>query len=160
MRDETGITGRLPCYRVVIITLDSHAAGPALRAMEQLTSDYPGLDLQVHAAAEWGESPEAFEAAEEAVRHGDIIIANLLFLEEHVARILPALQARRDQCDAMIGVIADADVVRLTRMGSLDMTAPPSTMGKLMKRLRGSSKPSTESGAKKMAMLRRLPKIL
>ncbi|MEO0379168.1 MAG: magnesium chelatase subunit H [Pseudomonadota bacterium] len=160
MRDETGITGRLPGYRVVIITLDSHAAGPALRAMEQLTSDYPGLDLQVHAAAEWGESPEAFEAAEEAVRHGDIIIANLLFLEEHVARILPALQARRDQCDAMIGVIADADVVRLTRMGSLDMTAPPSTMGKLMKRLRGSSKPSTESGAKKMAMLRRLPKIL
>ncbi|MEO9575555.1 MAG: magnesium chelatase subunit H [Tateyamaria sp.] len=160
MRDETGITGRLPGYRVVIITLDSHAAGPAMRAMEHLTSDYPGLDLQVHAAAEWGESAEAFEAAEEAVRHGDIIIANLLFLEEHVARILPALQARRDHCDAMIGVIADAEVVRLTRMGTLDMTAPPSTMGKLMKRLRGSSKPSTESGAKKMAMLRRLPKIL
>ncbi|WP_299733629.1 magnesium chelatase subunit H [uncultured Tateyamaria sp.] len=160
MRDETGITGRLPGYRVVIITLDSHAAGPATRAMEQLTQDYPGLDLQVHAAAEWGESPEAFEAAEEAVRHGDIIIANLLFLEEHVARILPALQARRNHCDAMIGVIADAEVVRLTRMGTLDMTAPPSTMGKLMKRLRGSSKPSTESGAKKMAMLRRLPKIL
>ncbi|MFL4472213.1 magnesium chelatase subunit H [Tateyamaria armeniaca] len=160
MRDETGITGRLPGYRVVIITLDSHAAGPAMRAMEQLTTDYPGLDLQVHAAAEWGESPDAFAAAEEAVRHGDIIIANLLFLEEHVARILPALQARRDQCDAMIGVIADAEVVRLTRMGTLDMTAPPSTMGKLMKRLRGSSKPSTESGAKKMAMLRRLPKIL
>ena len=160
MRDETGITGRLPGYRVVIITLDSHAAGPAMRAMEQLASDYPGLDLQVHAAAEWGESAEAFEAAEEAVRHGDIIIANLLFLEEHVARILPALKARRDHCDAMVGVIADAEVVRLTRMGALDMTAPPSTMGKLMKRLRGSSKPSTESGAKKMAMLRRLPKIL
>ena len=160
MRDETGITGRRPGYRVVIITLDSHAAGPAMRAMEQLTCDYPGLDLQVHAAAEWGESPEAFEAAEEAVRHGDIIFDNLLFLEEHVARILPALQARRDHCDAMIGVIADAEVVRLTRMGTLDMTAPPSTMGKLMKRLRGSSKPSTESGAKKMAMLRRLPKIL
>ncbi|MEM6372501.1 MAG: magnesium chelatase subunit H [Pseudomonadota bacterium] len=160
MRDDTGINGRLPGYRVVIITLDSHAAGPATRAMAQLTSDYPGLDLQVHAAAEWGESDTSFAAAEEAVRHGDIIIANLLFLEEHVARILPALQARRDHCDAMIGVIADADVVRLTRMGTLDMTAPPSTMGKLMKRLRGSSKPSTESGAKKMAMLRRLPKIL
>ncbi len=160
MRDDTGITGRLPGYRVVIITLDSHAAGPARRAMEALSADYPGLDLQIHAAAEWGETPGAFEAAEEAVRQGDIIIANLLFLEEHVARILPALQDRRDHCDAMIGVIADAEVVRLTRMGSLDMTAPPSTMGKLMNRLRGSSKPSTESGAKKMAMLRRLPKIL
>ncbi|WP_299292927.1 magnesium chelatase subunit H [uncultured Tateyamaria sp.] len=150
----------MPGYRVVIITLDSHAAGPARRAMERLASDYPGLDCQIHAAAEWGETPGSFEAAEEAVRHGDIIIANLLFLEEHVARILPALRARRDQCDAMIGVVADAEVVKLTRMGTLDMTAPPSTMGKLMKRLRGSSKPKTEDGAKKMQMLRRLPKIL
>ncbi|WP_299752003.1 magnesium chelatase subunit H [uncultured Tateyamaria sp.] len=160
MRDDTHISGRMPGYRVVIITLDSHAAGPARRAMDALVSDYPGLDLQIHAAAEWGESPEAFEAAEEAVMNGDIIISNLLFLEEHVARILPALKARRDSCDAMVGVIADAEVVKLTRMGTLDMQAPPSTMGKLMKRLRGSSKPSTEDGAKKMQMLRRLPKIL
>ncbi|MEL6466472.1 MAG: magnesium chelatase subunit H [Pseudomonadota bacterium] len=160
MRDDTHINGRLPGYRVVIITLDSHVAGPARRAMDALASDYPGLDLQIHAAAEWGETPGSFEAAEEAVMNGDIIVANLLFLEEHVARILPALTARRDQCDAMIGVVADASVVRLTRMGTLDMQAPPSTMGKLMKRLRGSSKPKTEDGAKKMQMLRRLPKIL
>ncbi len=160
MRDETGIEGRRPGYRVVIITLDSHAAGPARKAQDALADVYPGLNIQIFAAAEWGETPGAFEAAQDAVMQGDIIIANLLFLEEHVARILPVLQARRDHCDAMIGVVADAEVVRLTRMGSLDMTAPPSTMGKLMKRLRGSSKPSTESGAKKMAMLRRLPKIL
>ncbi len=160
MRDDTGIMGRMPGYRVVIITLDSHAAGPALRAMDALGRDYPGLDVSVHAAAEWGETPGAFEAAEEAVRRGDIIISNLLFLEEHVARILPALQARRDHCDAMIGVVADASIVKLTRMGTLDMTAPTSGAVKLMKRLRGSSKPSSSDGAKKMAMLRRLPKIL
>lgn len=160
MRDETGIMGRLPGYRVVILTLDSHAAGPARRAMKVLERDYPGLDLQIHAAAEWGETPGTFEAAEEAVRHGDIIIANLLFLEEHVARILPALRARRDHCDAMVGVVADAEIVKLTRMGTLDMAKPASGLGKLMKRLRGSSKPSTEDGAKKMQMLRRLPKIL
>ena len=160
MRDDMHISGRLPGYRVVIITLDSHAAGPARRAMDALAADYPGLDLQIHAAAEWGETPGSFEAAEDAVMNADIIIANLLFLEEHVSRILPALRARRDDCDAMIGVVADAEVVKLTRMGTLDMQAPPSTMGKLMKRLRGSSKPSTEDGAKKMAMLRRLPKIL
>ncbi|MEL6296824.1 MAG: DUF3479 domain-containing protein, partial [Pseudomonadota bacterium] len=160
MRDETGIEGRRPGYRVVIITLDSHAAGPARKAQEVLLGDYPGLDIQIFAAAEWGETPGAFEAAEEAVRHGDIILSNLLFLEEHVARILPALRARRDHCDAMVGIIADADVVKLTRMGTLDMSQPPSTMGKLMKRLRGSSKPSSENGAKSMSMLRRLPKIL
>ncbi|MEO0389305.1 MAG: magnesium chelatase subunit H [Pseudomonadota bacterium] len=149
-----------PTYRVVIVTLDSHAAGPARRAMARLAQDYPGLSLEIFAAAEWGETPGTFQAAEAAVRGADMVIANLLFLEEHVARILPALKARRDACDAMIGVVADAEIVKLTRMGTLDMAAPPSGAMKLMKRLRGSSKPSSSDGAKKMAMLRRLPKIL
>ena len=160
MRDDSGIKGRLPGYRVVILTLDSHAAGPALRAMDRLTADYPGLSLSIHAAAEWGETPGSFEAAREAVETGDIIVANLLFLEEHIARILPSLQARRDHCDAMVGIIADAAIVKLTRMGALDMMAPQSGTMKLMKKLRGSSKPSSSSGADKMALLRRLPKIL
>ncbi|WP_195822118.1 magnesium chelatase subunit H [Roseobacter sp. MH60115] len=160
MRDDRGINGRLPGYRVVILTLDSHAAGPALRAMDRLSLDYPGLSVSVHAAAEWGETPGAFEAAQAAVETGDIVVANLLFLEEHILRILPALQARRDHCDAMVGVIADAAIVKLTRMGALDMMAPQSGTMKLMKRLRGSSKPSSSSGAQKMTLLRRLPKIL
>ncbi len=160
MRDDGGITGRLPGYRFVILTLDSHAAGPAMRAMDRLGRDFPGLSLSIHAAAEWGETPGAFEAAVQAIETADIVMSNLLFLEEHVARILPALEARRDHCDAMIGVIADASIVKLTRMGSLDMTAPQSGAMKLMKKLRGSSKPSSSSGADKMALLRRLPKIL
>ncbi|MFK7743725.1 MAG: magnesium chelatase subunit H [Roseobacter sp.] len=160
MRDDGMTSGRLPGYRVVILTLDSHAAGPAMRAAESLSAHYPGLDISIHAAAEWGETPGTFEAAREAVETGDIIIANLLFLEEHIARILPSLEARRDHCDAMIGVIADASIVKLTRMGSLDMQAPQSGVSKLMKKLRGSSKPSSSNGADKMALLRRLPKIL
>ncbi|MFK7765163.1 MAG: magnesium chelatase subunit H [Roseobacter sp.] len=160
MRDDSAIEGRLPGYRVVVVTLDSHAAGPALRAADQLSRHYPGLSISIHAAAEWGETPGAFEAAVEAIEQGDIIVSNLLFLEEHVARILPHLEARRDHCDAMIGIIADAAVVKLTRMGSLDMMAPKSGAMKLMKKLRGSSKPSSSSGADKMALLRRLPKIL
>ncbi len=160
MRDDGLISSRLPGYRVVIVTLDSHAAGPARRAADKLAMDYPGLSISIHAAAEWGESPGAFEAAEEAVMSADILIANLLFLEEHVRRILPAMQARRQACDAMIGVVADASIVRLTKMGSLDMSAAASGAMKLMKRLRGSSKPSSNSGAKSMAMLRRLPRIL
>ncbi|WP_227271372.1 magnesium chelatase subunit H [Roseobacter weihaiensis] len=160
MRDDGMIKGALPGYRVVILTLDSHAAGPAMRAADRLAMDYPGLSISIHAAAEWGETPGSFEAAREAVETGDIVVANLLFLEEHVARILPSLERRRDECDAMIGVIADAAIVKLTRMGSLDMMAPQSGTMKLMKKLRGSSKPSSSSGADKMALLRRLPKIL
>lgn len=147
-------------YRVVILTLDAHAAGPCARVAERLADDFPGLELSVHAAAEWGESPEALAEAKAAIAQGDIVIANLLFLEEHINAILPDLKARRADCDAMAGVIADAQIVKLTRMGTLDMGAPASGAMKLLKKLRGSGKPSTESGAKKMRMLRRLPKIL
>ena len=147
-------------YRVVIVTLDAHAAGPALRVSARLAPDFPGLEVQVIAAAEWSESPEALARAKEAVAQGDIIIANLLFLEEHVKAILPTMQARREACDAMLGVIADADIVKLTRMGDLDMSKPASGAMALLKKLRGSSKASATSGAKQMKTLRRLPKIL
>src|SRR6056297_2465562 len=76
------------------------------------------------------------------------------------AAILPALQARRAECDAMIGVIADAQIVRLTRMGTLDMSRPDSALSRLMKRLRGAGKGGKDDGARKMKMLRRLPRIL
>ena len=161
MRDDVFINGGHRPYRVVILTLDSHAAGPCARAAEKLAPDFPGLELSVHAAAEWGETPGALDAARAAIATGDIIIANLLFLEEHINPILPDLQARRESCDAMAGVIADAQIVKLTRMGTFDMAAPESSTRKLMKKLRGSSKSSNvDSGAKKMKMLRRLPRIL
>ena len=160
MRDDRVIKGPLPGYRVVILTLDSHAAGPCARASERLSRDFPGLSLSVHAAAEWGESPDALLAAKQAIETGDIVISNLLFLEEHINAILPSLAARRDHCDAMIGVIADAQIVKLTRMGTLDMAKPASGAMQLIKKLRGTSKPSAESGESKMKMLRRLPRIL
>ncbi|WP_340253557.1 magnesium chelatase subunit H [Roseobacter sp. HKCC-CH-9208] len=150
----------IPGYRVVIVTLDSHAAGPAARVSERLSGEFPGLSLSVHASAEWAENPAALEEARLAVRHGDIIVANLLFIEEHITAILPDLQARRDACDAMIGVISAKEVVSLTRMGELDMLKPASGAMKLLKKLRGSSKPNANSGHKQMTMLRRLPKIL
>ncbi|MDJ0825361.1 MAG: magnesium chelatase subunit H [Rhodobacter sp.] len=156
MRDD----GHIPGYRVVIVTLDAHSAGPAARVTERLAADFPGLSVGVHAAAEWSENPDALKRARDAVRFGDIVIANLLFIEEHVKAILPDLEARRETCDAMIGVIADSEIVRLTRMGDLDMSKPANGAMRLLKKLRGSRKPSANSGAKQMRMLRRLPKIL
>ena len=160
MRDDTVIDRAQGAYNVVILTLDSHAAGPCERVADSLSNDFPGLRLSVHAAAEWGECPDALVAAKEAIATGDIIIANLLFLEEHITAILPDLQARRDACDAMVGIIADAQIVKLTRMGTLDMGAPESTTSKLLKKLRGAGKPSVEKGARKMKLLRQLPRIL
>ena len=146
MRSEAHITGHRVGYRIALITLDAHAAGPCARASEALVSDFPGLSIEVHAAAEWGENKAALEAAQKAILEADIIVVNLLFLEEHVQAILPQLLARREACDAMIGVISDAAIVKLTRMGSLDMSAPQSNAMSLLKRLRVSSKPSTETG--------------
>ena len=150
----------IPGYRVVIVTLDSHAAGPAARVSERLSGEFPGLNVSVHAAAEWAENPAALEEARIAVRHGDIIVANLLFIEEHITAILPALQARRDSCDAMISVISAREVVQLTRMGEMDMMKPATGPMRLLKKLRGSKEPSANSGEKQMKLLRRLPKIL
>ncbi|MFK7755031.1 MAG: magnesium chelatase subunit H [Sedimentitalea sp.] len=147
-------------YRVVIMTLDRHAAGPVARVAPRLAADFPGLCVSVHAAAEWGESPTALADAKAAIAQADIIIAGVLFLEEHVQAILPDLEARRASCDALVGVISDAQIVKLTKMGDLDMSKPASGAMALMKKLRGSGKPSGASGAKQMKMLRRLPKIL
>ena len=156
MRDD----GHIPGYHIVIVTLDAHSAGPAARVSERLESDFPGLSVSVHAAAEWAENPDALDRAKDAVRFADIVIANLLFIEEHITAILPELEARREACDAMVGMIADAQVVHLTKMGDLDMSKPASGAIKILKKLRGKKSPSANSGAKQMRMLRRLPKML
>ncbi|MGI3211995.1 magnesium chelatase subunit H [Roseovarius tibetensis] len=149
-----------PRYSIAIITLDAHSAGPCAKAATRMAEEFPGLEVSVHAAAEWGESADALAAARAAVARADIVVSTLLFLEEHLNAIVPDLKARRDDCDAMIGIVADAQIVKLTRMGTLDMGAPASATGKLLKKLRGSSKPSSQSGARNVRMLRRLPRIL
>ncbi len=160
MRDEVTISGEAAPYSVVVITLDFHAAGPIEKAARRLCRDFPGLTVSVHAAAEWAEAPGKLEAAVRAVETGDIVVTSLLFLEEHVAPILPALTARRRNCDAMVGIISDPAIVHTTLLGDLDMGAPSSGTMKLLRRLRGSSKSSAADGKRKMRFLRRLPLIL
>jgi magnesium chelatase subunit H len=166
MRDDGYISSGMTAptgdgvYRFVIVTLDAHAAGPAARIAPRLAKDFPGIEVSVHAAAEWAENPGALAAAKKAVNQADFVVANLLFIEEHITAILPELQAARIRCDAFVGVIADPAVVKLTRMGDLDMSQEASGPMALLKKLRGTKAPSSGSGEKQMAMLRRLPKIL
>ncbi len=163
MRDEVShqadVTAR-PGYRFVVITLDAHAAGPVSRVAPHLQRDFPGIEVSVHAAAEWAENPAALARAKAAVADANIIVANLLFIEEHITAILPDLQRVRDNLDAFVGVIADPQIVKLTRMGDLDMSKPASGAMAFLKKMRGSKEPSASSGEKQMALLRRLPKIL
>ncbi len=148
-------------YNIAIITLDSHAAGPVARASVNLAQDYPGLNVSVHAAATWAETPEALIEAKKAVAEADMVVANLLFLEEHIQPIMPDLIAVRDRLDGMIGVIADAEIIKLTKLGKLDMSKPASPLMQLLKRLKPKSDDSpVETGEKRMAQLKRLPKLL
>ena len=109
--------------RVVVVTMDSHlAARGRARAERLLARDYPGLELAVHAADEWGSDDAALERCIADIARGDIIIATMLFLDDHVRAVLPALAARRDHCDAMICCMSAGEVVKLTRIGKFDMS--------------------------------------
>lgn len=146
--------------RVVIVTLDNHLKGAVDRAEEALAKE--GIDLSLHAASEWGSNANDLEAVKAAIARADIVIATMLFLDDHIRMVLPSLEARREECDAMVCLMSAGEVVRLTKMGGYRMDAPAKGPLALLKKLRGSSgkggKPN--SGAGQMKMLRRLPKIL
>ena len=159
MPKRTSVDKTAP-VRVVIVTLDSHLAAAAERARAQLRRVLPGLELSLHAAAEWDKDADALRRCRADIARGDIIIATMLFMEDHIQAVLPALQARRDDCDAMVACMSAGEVVRLTRLGRFDMGANQSGAIGLLKRLRGSQKTGKSDGAHQMAVLRRLPRIL
>ncbi|AWW75537.1 magnesium chelatase subunit H [Erythrobacter sp. KY5] len=144
--------------RVTIITLDNHLKGAVDRADEVLAED--NIELTLHAASGWGSEDGSLEGAKKAIEEADIVIATMLFLDDHVRAILPSLEARREDCDAMVCLMSAGEVVKLTRMGGYRMDAPAKGPLALLKKLRGSKKAGASSGAGQMKMLRRLPKIL
>ncbi|MFO7854847.1 MAG: magnesium chelatase subunit H [Paracoccaceae bacterium] len=150
-----------PELRVVVVTLDSLLAEPAKAAERTLRRHYPGLSLSVHAAADWAECPEKLDETKAALAEAHIVVCGLIFLDDQIQAIRPALEAARDRLDAFAGVISAPEITRLTHMGALDMAAPDSTVMQFLKRLKPSKKPGqTASGESQMRTLRRLPKIL
>jgi magnesium chelatase subunit H len=148
--------------RVVLITLDRHLAAVVGRTAAKLAEETPGLRLVMHAATDWSD-PAALERCLADIACGDVIICAMLFMEDQVRAVLPALEARRPHCDAMVGVLSAGEIVRLTRLGGLKMDGSDKGPLALIKRLRGkpgAGSGSRSAGAGQMAMLRRLPKIL
>jgi magnesium chelatase subunit H len=162
MRKPT-LHAKSPAVKVVIVTMDTHLASAAERARTALRRDIAGLSLSIHAASEWSANEAALKRCRQAISEADFIVCTMLFMEDHFQPILEDLRARRDHCDALVCAMSAAEVTRLTRMGSFDMDKPASGPLALLKRLRGSSGASqaaTSAGARQMAMLRRLPRIL
>ncbi len=161
MRKHTSVAEDIP-IRFVLITLDGHLAGAVERARRALLRDFPKLELSLHVAADWGNDPEAIERCRADIERGDIVVAHMLFMEEHIEPVLPWLQRRRDQCDAMVGCMSAEPVAHLTRMGRFQMGKGESGLLARLKGLRKSDKngPKAGAGARQMAVLRRLPQIL
>ena len=154
------IGGSDPSARVVIITLDNHLSGAIERARARFEREQPGVSIGFHAAADW-ENQAKLDAARADIARGDIIITSMIFLEDQIRAIKPALEARREHCDAMVNLMSASEIVKLTRMGDYRMDAPPKGPLGWLKKLRGSSKEgAANSGAAQMAVLRRLPKLL
>jgi magnesium chelatase subunit H len=148
---------------VVLVTMDSHLAGAALRAQKRLDTLVPGVRLTVHCASEWAEAPDSLQACRRDISQAHLVIVTMLFMEDHFLPVLDALEARREHCDAMVCVMSAAEVMRLTRMGRFTMESSGGGPMAWIKRLRGASKTSggpPSSGASQMRMLRRLPQWL
>jgi magnesium chelatase subunit H len=147
--------------RVVIVTMDTHLATATSRARTKLIRQYPGLSLTLHAASEWSSHPKALERCLADISKGDIVIATMLFLEDHFLPILPALEAKRDNCDALVCAMSAGEVVKLTKIGKFDMSKPASGPMAMLKKLRGDKKDKAATGgAQQMKMLRRIPQML
>ena len=100
MLDKTLSKNKPKNYKFVIITLDSHSAGPVARVQAKLKPYFPTLEITVHAAAEWAENPKSLEIAKDDILNADIIIANLLFLEEEVflmGQLVRLMEIEQDQ---------------------------------------------------------------
>jgi magnesium chelatase subunit H len=145
---------------VVILTMDSHLSGAVTRASASMRHELPGLDLVIHAADEWGSDDAALGACLSAIAKADIIVATMLFLDDHIRAVLPALIERRDKCDAMVCCMSAGEVVRLTRIGKFSMSGEALGALSWLKRLRGNRKGASSSGHGQMKMLRRLPRLL
>jgi magnesium chelatase subunit H len=150
--------------RVVVVTMDTHLASATASAAQRLQAKLPGVVLEMHAASEYAASAERLAACRAAIESADVLIVTMLFMEEHFLPVMDLLERRRSEVDAMVCAMSAPEVVRLTRLGKLDMSRPASGALAFIKRLRGSGKPgaapSGGSGEKQMKMLRRLPRIL
>ncbi len=161
----TSLAERNTPIRVVLITMDTHVSSATDRARKTLLREMPGLQLSLHAASEYTGDLDATARCVADIEQGDIIVTATVFLEDHFLPILPALQARRDACDAMICMVSAGEVVKLTKLGKFDMSKPASGPMAMLKKLRGSNKEGgkdkpSAGGAAQMKMLRRIPQML
>jgi magnesium chelatase subunit H len=147
---------------IAFVTMDSHLAGAAAVAEANLRKTWPGLRVELHSADQWAADAAALKACHAAIAKADIVVATMLFLEDHTRLVAAQLAARRDSCDAMFCALSAADIVKQTKLGRLDMSNEPGGAMGMLKKLKGKRQGNAKisAGESQMRMLRNLPKIL
>ena len=112
--------------KVVLVTMDNHLSGAFDHVSQKLlaTAD---LRFKMHAASDWRNNPSAVEKCRDDIGQADIVIVTMLFMEDHIQAVMPALLARRETCDAMVCFMSAGEVIKLTRMGRFSRAAEPVT---------------------------------
>ena len=147
--------------RVAIVTMDTHLASATERAAQALAREIPGLTVSLHAATEWNGDEGKLARCRDAIAKADIVVCAMLFMEDHYHAILPDLRERAAACDAIVSIMSDSEVMKLTRLGRFRMDAPQGGALGFLKQLKGKGKERTASaGARQMRMLKRIPQIL
>ncbi|MGB7432277.1 MAG: cobaltochelatase subunit CobN, partial [Ahrensia sp.] len=158
---HASVVGQATPINVTIVTLDGHMATALDRARIELLRDLPGLRLTLHATTEFADDEGAKARCIADIQRADIIIAHMMFMEDQVNLIAPLLQARRDDCDCIVGCLAAGEIVKMTKLGEFDMAKPTSGVMGMLKKLRGGNSKKPGAGGKgQMRMLRALPGIL
>lgn len=146
--------------RMVIVTLDHHLSAACDRAARRLAEEMPGFELSMFAAADWEAREGALQQCKDAIAGADLLFVSMLFLEDHIRLIKPAIEAHRADCRALVCCMSAGELVKLSHLGKFDMSGPESPAMAFLKRLRGNNNGKPSSGQQQMAMLRRLPQIL
>ena len=60
----------------------------------------------------------------QAIAEADVVLATMLFLDDHIRMILPALEARREDCDAMVCLMSAGEGVRLAKCKTVNLGVP------------------------------------
>ena len=81
--------------RVVIVTLDNHLASAAARANAELAAEIPGIQITLHATSNFDGDPDSLTRCIHDIGEADIVIATMLFMDDQIRALMPALEARR-----------------------------------------------------------------
>ena len=147
---------------VTIVTLDNHLVGALRGAARTLSRRGFDLDLRVHVAADW-DAPEHRAALERDVADARLLFVSQLFLQEHVDRMRPLLEAGGDEQTRVV-LMSHGDLTAFTRMGSFAPgggTSSAWSPAALLKKLRGSNRGGGgDSGQRQLRSLRRARGLL